>query len=66
MRSNMAFRLSAQNSLRINELPHDQGDEKLLLNSFKGGNDLRNQLGKTKPRKNQTLLSKSGASTFEK
>lgn len=46
MKSNLTFRLSGQNSLKINEIPVEK--ERNLLNTFKGGNDLRNQLGQTK------------------
>lgn len=46
MRNNLAFRLSAQNSLRINEVPANK--ETNLLNTFKGGSDLRTQLNKSK------------------
>lgn len=45
MRSNIAFRLSAQNSLRMNEVPNV---DKSLANTFKAGSDLRTQLNKTK------------------
>ena len=40
MRNNIAFRLSAQNSLNINEVTHRE--EKNLLNTFKAGSDLKN------------------------
>lgn len=67
MRSNLTFRLSAQNSLKVTELPKDQGLSKNALNTFKGGNDLRHQLDKSKPIKNKTLLSKNNAtSNFER
>lgn len=46
MKSNLTFRLSGQNSLRIHEVPAEK--EKNLLNTFKGGSNLRDKLGHTK------------------
>ena len=46
MKSNLTFQLSGQNSLRIHEVPAEK--EKNLLNTFKGGKDLREKLGETK------------------
>ena len=63
MRNNIAFRLSAQNSLRINEVPSQK--EANLLNTFKGGSDLRSQLNKTKVQNKTAKISKN-TDTFEK
>lgn len=63
MRNNIAFRLSAQNSLRINEVPSQK--ETNLLNTFKGGSDLRSQLNKTKVQ-NKTVKISKNTDAFEK
>lgn len=47
MRNNIAFKLTAQNSLKMNEVTQKQ--QKNLLNTFKAGSDLRTQLNKVKP-----------------
>ena len=63
MRNNLTFRLSAQNSLRVSEVPTKY--EGNLLNTFKGGSDLRSQLNKTKPQ-NKTMKISKNADTFLK
>lgn len=62
MRNNIAFRLSAQNSLNINEVTHRE--EKNLLNTFKAGSDLRSQLNKVKPATKTFKV--GGSDTFSK
>jgi hypothetical protein len=47
MRNNIAFRLTAQNSLNMNEISHNNQD-KNMMNTFKAGSDLRSQLNKVK------------------
>lgn len=59
----MAFRLSAQNSLRMNEV-HPDGD-KNLLNTFKAGSDLRSQLNKSKL-PNKSMRVTKGLDTMSK
>ena len=63
MRSNIAFRLSAQNSLRMNEIATNKDAN--LNNTFKAGSDLRSQLNKTKVHNKTTKIGK-GNETFEK
>lgn len=63
MRNNIAFRLTAQNSLKMNEVT--QKEEKSLLNTFKAGSDLRVQLNKVKPAP-KTLRVGEGTDAFTK
>lgn len=57
MRSNIAFRLSAQNSLKVNEVQVEK--EANLLNTFKAGSDLRTQLNKSKVQNKSTKIAKN-------
>lgn len=57
MRNNITFRLSAQNSLGVNQVTHKE--EKSLLNTFKAGSDLRNQLNKVKNTSKLSMISSS-------
>lgn len=61
MKNNLTFQLSGQNSLKISQIPREK--EKNLLNTFKGGNDLRNQLGQTKPMKKGPKIDKKLSNT---